>query len=144
VIFVDANVYVRHLVQPATRFDVVMAAQAAALFGRAERAEITITTSEATIAEVVFILSARTHYNAARSTVCAGLRPLLAMRACRLPTKTICIRALDVWEAHPKLSYPDALSAVYSELRNYQLATYDERLRTLPTVNLYDLRQQAD
>jgi predicted nucleic acid-binding protein len=134
VIFIDANVFLRYLAQPSTAFEIRMANQATALLARAERNDIAVTTSEATIAEVVYIMLAGMHYNAARSTVCAGLRPLLSMRAFRFTTKVICIRALDFWEAHPKLSFPDASSAAYSELINRELATFDRDLATLPIV----------
>jgi predicted nucleic acid-binding protein len=134
VIFVDANVFLRYLVQPLTAFDIQMASRATMLLARAERNDIAVTTSEATIAEVVYIMSAPMHYNSARSTVCAGLRPLLSMRAFRLTTKVICLRALELWELHPKLSFPDALAAAYSELDNHELATFDRDLAALPMV----------
>jgi predicted nucleic acid-binding protein len=66
VIFVDANMFLRHLVQPATPQDQVNRRRATALFQRVEQGREQITTSEATIAEVGFILSAKTHYNSPR------------------------------------------------------------------------------
>jgi len=136
-IFVDTNVFLRYLVAPATPQDIAMAAQATDLFADAEREVVVLTTSEAVLAEVVFIVSDNRHYNTPRSTVVLGLLPLLKLRAFRLPTKALSLRALDLWEANPKFSYPDALGAAYSELRRLDLATFDKRLSALPHISLH-------
>jgi predicted nucleic acid-binding protein len=134
VIFVDANVFLRHLVHPATPQDRVNAVRASALFRRVEQRLEEITTSEATIAEVAFILSAKTHYNTPRQIVVTGLKPLLRPNGCKLAEKAVCLRALDLWVAHSRLSFPDALGAAYSEQLGYELATFDERLNRVPGI----------
>jgi predicted nucleic acid-binding protein len=134
VIFVDANVFLRHLVQPATPQDRVNRRRATALFQRVEQGREQITTSEATIAEVVFILSARTHYNSPRSTVVTGLRPLISPNGCKLPENAVCLRALELWVAYSRLSFPDALAAAYSEQLGHELATFDERLSRISGI----------
>jgi predicted nucleic acid-binding protein len=139
VIFVDANVFLRHLVTPATPQDAANARRSAVLFRRAEQGKEVITTSEATIAEVVFILSAKRHYNTPRATVATGLKPLLRPNNCRLTEKAVCLRALDLWVAHPRLSFPDALGAAYSEQLGHELATFDERLTRLPGIAVHAL-----
>lgn len=136
-IYIDANVFIRALVQPVTRSDVTMAAQAVTLFRRAGRAEVGLTTSETIVAEVVFILSNRHHYDMARQDVRARLRPLLLMRGCRFDAKRLCLRALDLWEQHPTLSFPDSLSAAYSELEGHELATFDRDLGALLNVKTF-------
>ncbi len=136
-IFVDANVFLRHLVTPATSQDVANARRSAVLFRRVEQGKEVITTSEATIAEVVFILSAKRHYNTPRKIVVTGLKPLLRPTNCRLAEKAVCLRALDLWEAHSRLSFPDALGAAYSEQLAYELATFDERLSRLPGLAIH-------
>ena len=133
-IFVDASTFLRHLVQPATPQDQTNARSAAALFKDAEDCRAEITTSEAILAEVVFILSHRRHYNSPRPIVATGLKTLLRPRGCKLPAKDVCLRALDLWVAHPKLSFPDALGAAYSERRGYELATFDVALTQVPGV----------
>ena len=53
--FVDANVFLRHL----TRDDPTMAAACFAVFQRAQRNEVAITTSETVVAEVVYVLTSK-------------------------------------------------------------------------------------
>ena len=140
-IFVDANVFLRHLVAPATPEDRISARQAAELFRRVEKGQEEITTSEATLAEVVFILSAERHYNTPRQTVVTGLKPLLRPNSCRLDEKAICMEALDVWLANPRLSFPDALAAAYSRQLGYELATFDKRLSQVPGISMHSFRE---
>jgi predicted nucleic acid-binding protein len=137
-IFIDANVFLRFFVTPGTPQDRTMARQAGVLFKRVRAGEVEITTSEAVIAEVAFIAAAKSHHAIARSDAAGLLKSVLVLGGCRLPAKSACLRALDLWEAHPKLSFPDALGAAYSEELGYDLATFDQRLQRLPDINLYE------
>ncbi len=136
-IVVDANVIVRHLTDPVTPHDESRAQQATAFFEALQAGVVEITTSEAVLAEVVYILWHPRHYGAPRSVVVDGLSSLLRPRGCRMPTKDICLHALAVWETSPKLSFPDALGAAYSELRGHELATFDVALARTPGVVSY-------
>lgn len=136
-IFVDASAFLRHLAQPVTPQDHVNARRAAALFEDMAVGSAEITTSEAILAEVVFVLWHPRRYGVARSVVASNLKALLRPRGCRLPAKDVCFRALDLWEAFPKLSFPDALGAAYSELHGHELATFDVALSRTPGVNAY-------
>lgn len=60
-IVVDANVFLRYLVEPSTSQDVGMAHISSVLFDSIADGSETYTTSDAIIAEVVFILSAKQH-----------------------------------------------------------------------------------
>jgi predicted nucleic acid-binding protein len=137
VIFVDANVFLRFFVAPGTPQDRTMALQVAELFRRVRDEEEKIMTSEAVIAEVAFIATSKTHYGMTRGDVVDLLKSVLQLSACSLSAKSTCLLALDVWVAHPKLSFPDALGAAYSEDMNVELATFDERLIRLPDVIPY-------
>ena len=138
-ILVDANVYVRHLVRPVTPQDETYAQRAAALFDLVESGSTEVTTSEAVLAEVVYILTNPRHYPTSRATAADGLKALLQPRACRMPAKDVSLLALDVWVGHPKLSFPDALAAAYSMSRGYELATFDAALSRTPGITLYTL-----
>lgn len=137
-IFIDANVFIRHLVSPVTPRDDIMSVQATALFRRVEQGSIVVTSSEATIAEVVFILSAKTHYNTPRVTVVIALKTLLRLEHFRLSGRAICLQALDIWEQNPRLSYPDSLAAAYSIRSGHEMATFDERLGRVPDIVRHD------
>jgi predicted nucleic acid-binding protein len=137
VIFVDASFILRYLVQPVTPQDRINERHAAALFTSVESGVAEITTSEAILAEVAFILTSPRHYGAPRTTAAAGLKALLRPRGCRMPAKEVSLRALDMWVTHRELSFPDALGAAYSALRGYQLATFDMALSRAPGVAEY-------
>lgn len=110
----------------------------AGLFEEIEKDGKEATTSEATLAEVAFILTDKRHYGSARSVVAESLNSILSLRALRLPSKSICLRALHVWEGNPRLSFPDSLAVAYSELRDFEIATFDEPSRRVPSARLYD------
>jgi predicted nucleic acid-binding protein len=137
VIFVDANVFLRHLLQPGTPHDQINAQRAAELFRQAEAGTREITTSDAILAEVVFILSDARHYNFPRSDVQIGVASLLRSRGLKLNAKGACLRALELWVAYPKLSFPDALGAAYTELGGFELATFDAALSRIPELTPY-------
>lgn len=136
-IYVDANVFLRHLVQPQTPQDVVNSARAKALFDEALHGRATLTSSDATIAEVVFILSHPKHYGYPRLQVAGAVADLLKVPGFRLHAKAVCFRALDLWATEPKLSFPDALGAAYSELEGHELATFDRALARVRGVPLH-------
>jgi len=137
VIFVDSSTFLRHLARAVTPQDGVNARRAAALFDAVADGAAEMTTSEAILAEVVYILWHPRHYGASRPIVTAALKALLLQQGCRLPEKRICLHALDVWEANPKLDFPDAIGAAYSELHGHELATFDGALARTPGVNAY-------
>ena len=133
-ILVDANLFVRHLVQPATPHDRTSAQRAATLFNRVESGVAEMTTSEATLAEVAYILMSARHHGTTRAVAANGLKALLRPRACRMPAKDVSLFALDIWVDHPKLSFPDALAAAFSMARGHELATFDAALARTPGV----------
>jgi predicted nucleic acid-binding protein len=137
VIFVDASIYMRYLVQPVTPQDRINERRAAALFALVESGAVELTTSEAILAEVAFILTSLRHYGASRSTAATGLKALLRPRGCRMPAKEVSLRALDLWVAHPEPSLPDALGAAYSAFRAYELATLEVALSRARGVTTY-------
>jgi predicted nucleic acid-binding protein len=136
-IFLDANIFVRHLVRPLTPQDHMYEQRAAALFDLVDSGTTEVTTSEATLAEVAYILTSPRHYGTSRTTAADGLKALLRPPACRIPNKDVSLLALDIWVDYPKLSFPDALAAAYSLARGYELATFDAALSRTPGATLY-------
>ena len=131
---VDANYFLRYLVQPATTRDVAMHDVATTLFRRVAAGREAFTTTDATIAEVVFILSSPRHYNLPRAETVALLRPILQLPGCKLPHKRRCLRALDLWTTHPSLSFVDALNAMQARELGVPLASFDVDLIEEPGV----------
>lgn len=136
-IFIDANVFVRYLAVPSTPQDQANSQYAADLFDLVDSGSAEVATSEATLAEVAFVLTSPKHYGTPRTAAAEKLRALLIPRGCRVPAKDVVLLALDIWVDRPKLSFPDALAAAYSMARGYHLATFDEALSRTSGISPY-------
>ena len=134
-IFLDANVLLRAFVQPddprTERFSQV----ATELLRRAGRGEIEITTSDAVLAEVAFILTAETHANLPGPVAAGFLASIVQLRGFRHGEKRAILAALDFWTNRPSLGFVDALSAAYAQAPGMQLATFDSDFDALPGID---------
>lgn len=135
-IFLDANVVLRYLVAPATPEIRVMAETARALFAAVERGDEEITTTEVVLHEVTFVLNAKAHYALPVPTIARDLRTILHLPGFRLPRgqKRLYLRALDLWESHPKLGLADAIVAASVEQRGIALASFDRHFDAIPGI----------
>jgi predicted nucleic acid-binding protein len=133
-IFVDANYFLRYLAAPTTERARQEQEQATELFTHVQRGEVEVTSSDAVIAEVAFVLAAKSHYGLSASEVSARLKPLLRLSGFRMPTKRQCLRALDVWVTYPALGFVDALAVSYAEQQDFQLATFDSHFNRVADI----------
>ena len=124
-IFLDANVLLRAFVQPddllTQRFSLV----ATELLRRAGRGEVEITTSDAVLAEVAFILTAKAHANLPVPIAAGLLASIVQLRGFRHGEKRSILGALDLWTNRPSLGFVDALTAAYAQAPVMRLATFD-------------------
>jgi predicted nucleic acid-binding protein len=119
--FVDTNVFLRYL----TNDDPVKARKCLALFQKAKVGEIVLTTSEAVIAEVVYLLSSKRVYNLARKDVVARLRPLLHLPSLKLAYRTVYLRALEIYASYT-IDFEDALSIAHMKRQKVRdIYSYD-------------------
>jgi uncharacterized protein len=120
--FVDTNIFIRYF----TRDDPEKAQACLRLFEQANHNQVTLTTSESVIAEVVFILSSRRLYNLSRQAVRMRLYPILSLQGLRLAHKRQYLRALDLYSSN-NIDFEDALSVAFME-RNHiaELYSYDQ------------------
>jgi predicted nucleic acid-binding protein len=133
--YLDANIFLRYL----TRDDPTKARACYALFQRLKTGEETATTCEAVITEVVYVLSARAHYNLAHDDVRARLAPLLAVRGLKIPHKRVYFRALDLYATYPFLDFEDAVLAAHMDrTKDTELYSYDTDFNQLPAVTRMD------
>jgi uncharacterized protein len=120
--FVDANVFVRAI----TGDDATKAVAAGALFRRVEQGQEILTTCEAVIAEVVYVLSSRGTYGHSNGEVRARFGPFLRLRGLRIPGRERYLRALDLYASTPALDFEDALVVAHmEEADNDDLLSYD-------------------
>ena len=108
--FLDTNVLLRYF----TKDDEAKAQKALTLLQRIERGEERAETSLPVIFETVFTLQRR--YRVPLPQIRDLLLPILRMRGLRLPSKTLCIAALDLYVEH-NISYVDAFNALYMQSR---------------------------
>lgn len=135
-IFLDANIFLRHLTQAASPATERMQAIAAALFEAIERGEAEATTTEVVLHEVTYLLTSKKHYALTWDQAAAYVMPLLRLPGLKFARgeKRIFLRALEIAAAHPKLEFADAVIAARCEGTEMQLATFDERLAALPGI----------
>jgi predicted nucleic acid-binding protein len=135
VIFLDANVLLRAFVQPddplTQRFSLV----ATELLRRAGRGDVEITTSDAVLAEVAFILTAKTHANLPVPIAAGFLASFVQLRGFRHGQKRSLLSALDLWTNRPRLGFVDALTAAYAQSPGMRLATFDADFDGLPGID---------
>ncbi len=138
-VFVDANYFLRGLVQPVTEQDRIMHAQAAALFAAVEQGLEEITTSEAILDEVMFILSSPRQYNLPPAEIGDLLTPILNLPGFRLPRgrKRLYLRALEIWGERPNLGFVDALTVAELGQSAMPLATFDSDFDEYPEITRY-------
>jgi predicted nucleic acid-binding protein len=136
-IFLDTNYFLRLIAPPATPQDEVMTHQSAALFRAARNGSKEITTSDAVLAEVAFILTSAQNYKLSPAAASARLKPLLQLRGFRAADKKFWLRALDIWESSPRLGFVDALTASYAEQSGIELATFDADFNAFPSIVRY-------
>lgn len=84
-VFLDANVFLRHLGAPATPVDAERGALARALFAEIRAGHRTATTSEVVLHEVCFALTAPKHYGHPASQVATDVGTLIRYPGFRFP-----------------------------------------------------------
>ncbi len=129
--FVDTNIFLRHL----TGDDPKKARACFELFQRADRKEVAITTSEAVIAEIVYVLSSsRQLYTLSREEIRARLYPLLCLRGLKIPYRKVYLRALDLYATY-SLDFEDAVTIAQMERQKItEIISYDRGFDRVPTV----------
>ncbi len=129
--FLDTNVFIRYL----TRDDEQKAQACFALFRELENGDNVATTSETIIAEVVYVLSSRSLYNLRADEIRLRLLPILGLRGLRFSGKSLCLRALEIYESYPALDFEDALIVALMEHDDIdELVSYDRGFDRVPSV----------
>lgn len=124
-IFLDANIFLRLLTRSSDPRVQRMHQLAGDLLRQADEAHLEVTTSDAVIAEVAFILTSRAHYNLAVDDAAARIATIVRVRGFKFRDKRVILQALDLWTVHPTLGFVDALTASYARQPGVELATLD-------------------
>jgi predicted nucleic acid-binding protein len=105
--YLDANVFVRYLTQD----EPTMAEAALRLLQRIRDGQEEARVLEATVAEVVYVLSSPAIFNLDRGEIRARLQPVLSIRALFLEHRSRCLKALDMYAVNRSVNFADALVA---------------------------------
>ena len=133
--FLDANILLRALVRPVTPQDQRWARQATTLLLDIRDGKEDATTSEAVLAEVVFIPGSPRRYNMSPADIVARLKPIIGLPGLKVPRKRLWLRALDVFVSSPNLGFVDALTIAYAEQPGITLATFDHDVDGVPGIS---------
>jgi uncharacterized protein len=129
--FVDASIFIRLLTQD----DLEKARRSFDLFQRANRGEIELVTSEAVVAEVVYVLSSPRLYGTPRNEIATRLGAMLVSSGLRLAYKPTVLDALKRYGS-TNLHFVDCLCVEHA-LKEGIPATvysYDRGLDRVPGV----------
>ena len=143
--FIDANIILRYLTGT-TSEDPKTTAKARdckQLIDQVLAGQEEITTTEAIIAEIVFVLRSKKHYDVPAPHVRDLLSPLLAMPGFQLRHKNVFLRALDLMATHPELDFEDALAAEHMRRRSIdEIYSYDSHFDRLDHLTRLEPAQQ--
>lgn len=126
---VDVNIFVRLI----ARDDPEKTSRCLALFKQAERGEAQLATTEAVVAEVVYVLASRSLYGMARSDIAARLGGAIITRGLRLDHKETVLRALALY-GETKLDFVDCLCIAHAERDDVGIYSYDRGLDRISGV----------
>lgn len=128
--YLDANILVRTI----TRDDPARAARCQQYLRRLELSEERAELTEATIAEVVYVLSSPRRYHLPRRDICDYLRGVLAFPGVSIINRATYLRALDLYELH-NVDFEDALIAAHMERTGASaLVSFDRDFDRIPGI----------
>ena len=130
---VDANIFLRFL----TNDDPEKAKACQSLLRRADARDIELYTSEAIIAEVVYVLESHKQngYGIPRERIRDLLYPILLVKGLQLPHRAVCLHALNIY-ASTQLDFEDTLLIAAGELESEKsIYSYDTGIDIVKTVN---------
>ena len=120
--YIDTNIFIRFLTgdvpskEESTRL----------LFRRVDLNEEEVTTSEAVVAEIVYVLSSRSHYGLSRDAIHERLSPILNLEGLKLDRKSAVLRGLEIYADYPRFDFEDALSVAHMESMGIEeILSYD-------------------
>jgi uncharacterized protein len=129
--FVDANIFVRLL----TNDDPDKARRCFELIQRANRGEIELVTSEAVVAEVVYVMSSPRLYGTSRIEIASRLGAVIVASGLRLEHKSTILDALERF-GNTNLHFVDCLCVEHARRLGIPAAvySYDRGLDRVPGV----------
>lgn len=126
------------MVEPETDNDMRFRQLVRDILDQVEQGIEQFTTTDAVIAEVVFILTSPRHYGLTRREALIRVVPLLRFRGSMISNRKELESAFSRWEANPKISFVDALSIAMAKEREYELVTFDTAMADAAGIPRWD------
>lgn len=128
--FLDANILIRPIVQ----VDPPRAARCAAFLRLLETGQEDALLTEATLAEVVYVLSSPRRHHLPRADIAAYLAGIIALPGVSIAHKGMYLRALDLYTAF-NVDFEDALIAAHMERTGVKtIVSFDREFDRIPGV----------
>ena len=132
--FLDTNIFLRYLTK--MRGQEEKAQACFALFQRVREGEAVVTTCEAVVCEIFFVLCSPRQYNLSHEDAVARVRPLLALGNLKLTNKRVYLRAMDVFAAAPFLDFEDAVIVAHMERQRItEVLSYDTDFDSIRNID---------
>ena len=129
--YLDTNLIIRYLTQDHPEH----AARVQPLFQQLAAGTVQLSTCEGVLIEVVHVLASRALYHLPRNEIQQKLSVIIDLAGLKLPFKHVYQRALELYEATPRLDFVDALIVAHMEhARITSLVSFDKDFDGLPTV----------
>ena len=127
-VFIDANVFIRHLTQDHSAHS----PKATAFFARIERGELRARTADTVVFETVFTLER--YYRETKAVIRDALVSLIELPGIRLPGKQRLRRAFELY-VDQNMSFGDACHiALMEQLGIEEIASFDKGLDRVPGI----------
>jgi predicted nucleic acid-binding protein len=127
----DTNVLIRYLTQD----NPALAARSLALLEQVEAGSRSVMLLEGVLVETVQVLSSKRTYNVSREVIRTRLRYIIDLTHIDLPNKRTYLDALDMYVDFPRLSFVDALCAVFAQRSaDSTVISFDRGFRGIPGV----------
>lgn len=124
--FLDTNIILRSLAQPANPTDQQKQQNCFALFQRIKSGQEQVFTCEAVITEVLYNLCSPRQHNLSHSDAVVRFRPLLVLGNVKIPNKKVYLQALDLFADYEFLDIEDTVIIAHMERLNIgQIYSYD-------------------
>ena len=141
-IVIDANVFLRALIEPQEPYNRWMYDEAIELFRQAARDEVQLVTSRAVIAEVAFLLTSRNVYGYDVKDCVERLETVLNTPSLHLDRKSDVLRALRLWAERPSMGFVDDLIVAMAESMDAPLASFDTGFRRFTWIERHPWRTE--
>lgn len=137
--FLDTNILLRYL----TRDHPAKAEACYQLLQRVKAGEEVVTTCEAILTEIVYVLSSKKTYHLSREDIRARLSPILNLRGLRLKHRGMYLKALNLYTAHPTLDFEDAVAVSHMERQSItDILSYDTDFDHVTGITRHEPKEQ--